>query len=245
MSKYLDELFEDEEDIDDLSEMLIDFQKFMLSEKSHIKKYNKIRKMHNEILESMLNYITSGKYDIQKYTQIINSDLKKVTDKIKIDLHENNPNDLNIILELFVYDNHPMIQSITDIYLKTNRLKNLEKIRLLEAMKKSKVSIFKIVAVDTDEGYVTYEDIFTKEQIKIIDITYTAFYRISDNKDVYLYNRIITYDDISFTTGLNCSFTPGNKKLKEYIKSNKFARSSSFINCLALYDIYKHSKKID
>ena len=234
MSKYLDELFEDEdeEDIDDLSEMLIDFQKFMLSEKSHIKKYNKIRKMHNEILESMLNYITSGKYDIQKYTQIINSDLKKVTDKIKIDLHENNPND-------------PMIQSITDIYLKTNRLKNLEKIRLLEAMKKSKVSIFKIVAVDTDEGYVTYEDIFTKEQIKIIDITYTAFYRISDNKDVYLYNRIITYDDISFTTGLNCSFTPGNKKLKEYIKSNKFARSSSFINCLALYDIYKHSKKID
>lgn len=39
------------------SNMLINLNKFQLNRKEHIKRYNKIRNMHSDILDSMESYI--------------------------------------------------------------------------------------------------------------------------------------------------------------------------------------------
>ena len=41
----------------EIATMLINLNKFHLNSKKHIKKYNKLRKLHSEIIDSMENYI--------------------------------------------------------------------------------------------------------------------------------------------------------------------------------------------
>lgn len=48
----------------EISTMLINLNKLQLNSKKHIKKYNKLRKLHSEIIDSMENYIIDGKYNI-------------------------------------------------------------------------------------------------------------------------------------------------------------------------------------
>ena len=68
---------------DDMRNIMLNMRKHMLNRKSYIKKYNKYRKIHADILESMASYILDGKYDFGKYIREINNRLKNNM-KIKI-----------------------------------------------------------------------------------------------------------------------------------------------------------------
>lgn len=231
-------LFEDKTQ-EEIYNMLVNLNRFQLNKKDHIKKYNKLRKMHGEILDSMQNYIFSGRYDTRKYDDIVDSELSKVVDNFDIDFDLNNDDDITIFLELFVYKNHPDIPSVTDIYLKNNKFKNLDKIKLLECMKNSYVGLFKVIDVDRINGYVTYQDVFTKKKFKIIDIAMSSTLVIDKNRQLYTYNRIITYDTISFASGIHCNFSSESKQLMKFISEHNYQKCCSFIRCLLLYDIYK------
>ncbi len=63
--------------VSDISDMLINLNKFQLNSKKHIKKYNKLRNLHCEIIDSMENYILSGKYDMNMAYKPINSNIGK------------------------------------------------------------------------------------------------------------------------------------------------------------------------
>ncbi len=243
MNEFLEKMLE-EKDPEEMADFIVKLNKFQLNRKNHIKKYNKIRKLHADVLESMDNYILSGKYDYKKYDNIINNDLSKVVDKIDVNLDLNDFDDKVIFLELFIYDNHPMIKSLTDIYLEEKKFKNEQKVKMLEAMKNSVVGLFEVVDVDANDGYITYQDVFTKKKYKTIDIGLSSTYRIDKNRKLYLYNRIINYEDICFATGTHCIFTSQNKELKKYIKSKKIRKCSNFIKCLILYDISKKDNRL-
>ena len=225
----------------DMYNMMVGIRKMILKRKKHIKKYYKYRKIHGEVLDSMLNYIYKGKYKyMDKYESILD-DLRSETrnPNFEMSLNPNNADDETVITELFCYDNHPNIDNLTDIFIKNNKFKNKDKLKMLEAMKNSYVGLFKIIKSDDIDGYLYIEDVFTKKKFKIIDVSLSLNDFSKLGKDLYYYNRIITIDDISFSSGIHSIFTSKNTKLMEYIKKHRYKKVSNFARCIQLYKISK------
>ena len=229
---------------EEIGQVLINLNRYQLDRLSHIKKYKKLRGLHAEILESMKNYIFSGKYDFKKYGDITFPEFIKYSDNFDIEFDIENDDDVSVFFELFLYKNHKKIPSVTEQYIKKNKFRNAEKKKFLECMNNSYVSLFKVVAVDRDNGYVTYQDVYTKKKFKIIDIAMSSSLIISKKREIYTYNRIITYEDISFATGIHCNFSSNSKELMKFIKNPIYNKCSDFIRCLLLYDIYKRDSDI-
>lgn len=228
----------------ELSTMLINLNKFQLNSKEHIKKYNKLRKLHSEIIDSMKNYIIDGKYNINERYNSICNDIDKEIPELDFNLNSNDVDDITILADLFMYKNHCKLMSITEIYLQKNKFRNQEKIKMLNSMKNSYVGLFKVVATDRNDGYITYEDVFTKKRVKVIDIAMSSTLKVDKKRMVYVYNRIITFDDISFGTGIHCMMTSDHKLLKEFIKNHKYKNYSDFSRCLLLYDLSKKENNL-
>ena len=223
----------------EISSMLINLNKWQLSRKKHIKKYYKLRKLHGEVIDSMEQYIMDGKYNIEDNYNSIRNDIYKEIPKLEYELDFNDMDDRTILNDLFMYKNHPKLKSITEVYLQRNKFRNKDKIKMLNSMKNSYVGLFKIIDSDRDEGYIIYEDVFTKKKFKVIDIAMSSTLRVNKKKMIYVYNRIITFDDISFGTGIHCMMTSEHKLLKNFIKKHKYKNYSDFARCLLLYDISK------
>ena len=192
----------------------------------------------------MLNYIDSGKLPVEDYFNIVAPDVQRETKNMAISLNNTKHDDAVIFNELFIYKTHSKIPSLTEIYIEKKKFKDKDKIKMLYAMKDSIVGLFKVVNYDNVNGYVTYQDVFTHKKYKIIDISMSSMGKINEKKDTYIYNRIITYDKISFGTGIPCIFTGNNKYLKEFIKKHKYKNCSDFSRCLILYDIAKEKDNI-
>lgn len=119
------------------------------------------------------------------------------------------------------------------------KFKDVEKIKMLYAMKNSTVGLFKKIKYDQENGYVTYQDVFTNKKYKVIDISMSSLGELYKDVEIYCYDRIINYDGILFGTGIPCVFTGENKRLKEFIKHHNYKTCSDFSRCLMLYDISK------
>lgn len=238
MDLLLDKILENKSP-SEISTFLINLNKLQLNSKKHIKKYNKLRKLHSEIIDSMVNYIIDGKYNIKEHYNSIYNDINKEIPALDFGLDLNDVDDRTILSDLFIYNNHSKLMSITEIYLQKNKFRNEEKLKMLNSMKNSYVGLFKVVATDINDGYITYEDVFTKKRFKVIDIAMSSTLKVDEKRMIYVYNRIITFDDISFGTGIHCMMTSDNKLLKEFIKKHKYKNCSDFSRCLLLYDLSK------
>lgn len=229
----------------DISNLLISMNKYILNRKDYIKKYYKLRKIHADVLESMWNYINTGKYDMDYYLDKTKDNVEEEMFRFGVasdlELSMNNADDLSIFTELIIYQNHPDIIPVTKVYLEKNKFKNVEKIKFLKAMNDSHASLFKVIAVDPESGYVTYEDVFTGKKYKVIDIAQSSTLKINNKHLTYVYNRLITYEDITFGTGIHCMMDEDTKGLKEFIKKYKLKKCSDFARCLILYYIFKHN----
>ena len=109
-------------------------------------------------------------------------------------------------------------------------------------MKKSYVGLFKVIATDRNNGYIIYEDVFTKKRFKVVDISMSTFSEVDKNSPIYLYNRVITVDGISFGTGIHCNINYKNKEFKKFLKEHDYENGTDFYRCLLLYEISKNEK---
>ena len=224
-------------------EFIVNANRMKLNKKAHIKKYNKLRILHSEIIDSMEYYIKHNQYEDDEFLKDVFDEIRKKHEEISLDYDD--LDDKTILNELLIYKNHPNLPTITEKYIEKGKFKKNEKIKMLVSMKNSYVGLFKIIETDFEDGYVTYEDVFTKKQFKIIDISMSSTVKIDKNRMVYYYNRVITYDDISFGTGIHCIMTSSNKELMKFIKNHKYDDCSVFARCLMLYDICKKEKNIN
>lgn len=230
---------------EEMMNLLVNLNKVNLERKTHIKKYYKLRRLNSEVIDSMLKYITSSKYPLEDAINKIISLASKETKHSFKTLDINDDDDGNILAELLIYKNNSELQSITELYIEKNKLKSKSKIKMLEAMNNSYVGLFKVINTDYKEGYVTLEDVFTKKEFKIIDVSLSSSFRVKDNPTLYTYNRIITYDGLSFTTGIHCMTTENNKNIIKFISSNKYNNYSNFSRCMELYKICNQKKEIN
>ena len=179
----MDKIFENSEEA---TNFIVNLNRaFFLDNKDYIKKYYKIRKIHSSVLDSMMNYIDSGKLPIEDYFNIIAPDIQRETKNMDISLDNTKQNDAAIFNELFIYKTHHKIPSLTEIYINKKIFKDEDKIKMLYAMKNSIVGLFKIINYDNINGYVTYQDVFTNKKYKIIDISMSSIGKINEKQDIF------------------------------------------------------------
>lgn len=243
MTNYDNEL-DKKEIVEEMINMLFNFNKFFLGKKEHIKKYKKLRRLHQEVISSMSSYFENYGEEIDLYFNLIKEDITRETKLLSVELDYYNDDDRSILFELFIYKNHKKIPSLTEKYIKQKRFRNKDKIKMLYCMRDSFASLFKITDIDHVNGYVTYEDVFTHKKYKIIDIAMSSTPRIDESKTIYTYNRLIKFDDITFATGVHCMMLSEHKGLKEFLKKHNYKTCSDFSRCLILYYLSKNNNNL-
>ena len=92
-----------------------------------------------------------------------------------------------------------------------------EKIEMLNSMLNSVAGLFEITNTNRELGEVYLRNVFTKKEYCVTDIGLSSNF---NNETFYMYMRIITYDGISFGTGLNLIFNKKDKFICNWIKEN-------------------------
>lgn len=204
-----------------------------------MKEYYHIKDLHNEIIEDMDEYFEKDKYNLKQVLKNIGpyllEELNCDEEKLKVYFDFDNDN-IDIFYEVFYYNNHSHMTSITEEYIKNEKYKeNKEKAKMLEAMNNSYASLFEII--DINESHIELKDVFNNEKVKIIDTTLNVLKNVSNT--IYIYSRIITYDNISFIACTPIIIKKEKEEIKKYIKSNKDKMKSSLTTTLELYQIEK------
>ena len=89
---------------------------------------------------------------------------------------------------------------------------------MLQAMHDSVWGLFKIVASDREQAYVSLQEVFTGQEFKITDIGMSMGDSFVGN---YAHRRIITVQDISFTTDAALIFEEDDPFIHDFIKRHK------------------------
>ena len=220
-------------------EGLTNLRTMLLKRNPHIKKYYKYRNIHSEVLNSMIEYIDNGKFDLTEELNKNEEQLLKETDNdydlLTIDFDLRNDLDFHLFIDFCVYKNHPGIKSVTEHYIDKNKFRNEEKIKMLNAMNNSIISFFKILKCNY-EGFVEVEDVVTGKIYKIIDIALSSSF--SNSRIMYFYSRLFTIDDISFLSSF-MSLPTNNKKINNYVKKCKCRNKSKLVQTLEVYNLNK------
>lgn len=229
-----------------LAQILNNLQNFMLKDKPHIKEYKKIRNLHSEIVDSMINYYYNGKFEFE----VSKEDMEEIEDKILgLDVDSmctkfDTETDLGVqsLANIMFYKNGKNIPCITEKYIKENRYRKPEKIELLNCMLNSKASLFETIRTEREQGYVYLKDVFSGEEYCVTDIARSAN---SHNDQYYIYSRIITYNGISFGTGLGLPFKNKDKFINDWISKNKkeYDKKQELVRFLELYNEYRRDSK--
>jgi len=237
---------DEEEDIEIYSQQILlqalnNLQNFAMERKPHIKEYKKIRNLHGEIIDGMMDYFQSGNFRQEVDTDYISeyekaNNIKNDTITFQtLDYDMETRVGIHGIQEMVIYKMSPNINCITEEFINKNRYRKPDKIEFLQSMLDSKSGLFEVTANDSKEGYSYIKEVFTGREYKITDIALSGD---TTSKNMYLYTRIITYHGISFGTGLNIAFKKTDPFIKDFIKRHKkdYYPSGEFTRFAELYN---------
>jgi len=211
----------EDKDMNFLFDAVFAIHQLMLSQKPHIKEYNRIRRMHGEILRSMMKYCIKDKFEPKPDADILAQylpDGEKVLTLVNLEFDLDTNEGMLTYGDILVYKNFPAVNCITEEYINRKRFRKPEKVEFLQSMLDSRAGLYKVTKVERGEGYVHLEEVFNGAKYKITDIG------LSGNPiydQIYLYTRIITYRGISLNTGLNLVFDKKDPFIKNFIKNEK------------------------
>ena len=97
--------------------------------------------------------------------------------------------------------------------------------------------IFEIAKYDNNSKLTS-----VKGKFKVIDVSMSTFSKVDKDNPIYMYNRVITVDGISFGTGIHCNLSYKNKEFRKFLNEHDYKNSTDFFRCLTLYEISKKEK---
>ena len=229
----------------DLLKAFNNLRRFSLDKKPHIKEYNKIRKIHGEIVNAMVKFYHNSEY-VQKPTSDSAYQYRKdtIVRLLKCNFDINTRLGAQGLYDIFIYKTTPNLSCITEDFIKSKRFRKPEKIEFLHSMLDSNIGLFEITGTDLDEGYAYIKEIFTGKEYRIIDIGLSGE---PNYRDFYVYTRIITHHGISFGSGLNLVFNKTDDFINKHIKYHKknYSPSGEFIRFTELYNYLNNNPEKD
>jgi hypothetical protein len=194
-------------------------RRIFLDKKPHIREYYKIRDMHSEIVNAMIQYYQDGKFKqkadknpVSKPTPIVTVHLLECS--FDLETREGAQG----FYDMLIYKPAANINCITGVFIRDHRYRKPEKIEFLQSMLDSKLGLFEVTGTSINEGYAYIKDVFTGVEYTIIDIGLSGQ---PNFEDFYFYTRIISNHGINFGTGLNLIFTKEDKFIKNHIQEHK------------------------
>ena len=207
--------------------------------------------MHTEICQGMVDYYDSGKFEPEidydfKY-EIKNGKDKKDEQTLILlesEFDMESREGPHAFYDRLIYKVSPNISCLTEKFIQTNRYRKPEKIEFLRSMLDSKLGLFDVTAIDSNEGYAYIKEVFTGEEYKITD---TGMSYNKSFSDYYIYTRIITHHDVSFNTGLSLMFDKKDRFILDFIKrhTKDYKPLGEMIRFTELYNRFsKDSNKV-
>ena len=207
-------------------------------------KYEKIRKLHGEIVDSMMEYNDAGKFKLKFLGDISKEELMNTPHVNVVNSYFDTSRRIGAqaIANILIYKNSKDMNCITEEYINKNKFRKPEKKEFLNSMLNSVAGLFEIINTDSNMGQVIFKDVFTKKEYIITDIGLSGNY---NNERYYFYTRIITYDNISFGTGINIVFDKKDDFIRNWIKENKkiYNKKHEINRFLELYNEYEKDNK--
>lgn len=217
--------------------IFFNLHEYKLKKLPHIKEYRRLRRIHSDITTGMADYLHDGKFrlmiDIADKTPVTEAMIKlltKISNGPETEVSEQAFYDINI------YKMTPNSNSITEAFLQPRRYRRPDKIAMLENMQNSAMGLYEVIDIDSDQGYVSLQDVFTHRVYKVIDLAMS----VKDTQpDVYIYRRVITADNISFGVGVALLFKKTDKFILDFIKRNS-ANYHTQGEIIRFYELYNH-----
>jgi len=220
-----------------LQSVLNFYNKVLLKSKPRIKEYSKIRDLHGEIMNDIMDYYWDGNYKFD----IIIDDKKEKTLPIDSFFDTSTQFGIHGLANMIIYKNFN-VKCLTEIFLEDKHYKKPEKIDFLNSMLNSQAGLFEVTKVDINEAYAYLTDVLNKKEFCITDIGLSC---TPDYEDLYLYTRIIKHNNISFGTGLSIMFRKTDPFIRNWIKINKVKYNSKMeaARFFELHDEYVKDSK--
>ena len=238
-----EEFLNTEEGMETMHNMLANMRDFLLKDKPHIKEYKKIRKLHSEIIDNMQQYYEEGNFK-QEF------DLGEVKDKIETknikllstDFDTSTQLGMTALLNIIIYKNSSTANCLTEEYLRKNKFRKPEKVEFLRAMLNSEAGLFEITKTDEENAQVKMKNVLSGKEYLVTDIALSGN---KNNDKFYWYNRIITYNAISFGTGVGIIFEKTDKFIINWINENKknYNEKEEMVRFLTLYNEYQKNDR--
>lgn len=132
----------------------------------------------------------------------------------------NSENEKDSHMDFLVYGAGKSGKSILERYMETHDPANEDEKALLEAMKKSTISLYEVAETNRNEKFIMLKDVFDSgATFKVIDTGMSA----SLKEETLVFTRLIHLEKFSMTSGLGFVFSPSHK---EYLlkRSRKLIR---------------------
>jgi hypothetical protein len=227
-----------------LLEMMNNLRRHMLDGKPHIKKYYRLRKLHSEIVNAMIQYDEDGKFErVCVSAPQGQTSATRDSDSLYLPQSEFDFEDragAQAYYDMLIYKSAPNMSCITEDFIRSHRYRREDKIAFLHCMLDSKLGLFEITDTDSNEGFVHLQDVFTKEQFTVTDVALSGNPNYNKN---YLYTRLICCDGICFNTGLSLVFSKTEPFIIQHIRhhSKDFNKNTEFMRFIQLYNHYSKS----
>ena len=119
-------------------------------------KYRKVRKLHQEVIESMMDYADDNNIVPDHVLRIL---------KRNFELNFHDHLDSHVYGDLIVYPQISEFECITKRYLDLHYFSADDKVKMLESMMNSYYSIFTFVKRKEEDGLVTLYDVIKREKL--------------------------------------------------------------------------------
>ena len=238
----------EESKFDSLLSMMVNMHRSLLDRKPHIREYKKIRLMHSEIVNSMMEYYDQGKFELwakagqPEMDEYADPEARTLT-LLECEFDPDTREGQQGLAEVVIYKTASNAVCLTEEFLNKHRYRKPEKIEFLQCMLDSRAGLFEVASTDRDNGYVVFKDVFTGSEYTITDTSMSA--APDKSADAYMYTRIISYRGISFGTGLSLMFSKTDPFIVSYIQREQkdYHPNQEFRRFIELYNQFSRNPK--
>ena len=200
--------------------------------KEHVKKYHQARKLHQEIADRMSEYFRDYNEECNKilddgFSQMQRDVCFNFDDKMQV----------HLLYDFLIYPHFNTC--LCEVFLKKKKVRSEKNLSMIHAMLESQPALYQVKNLEPEEFTAELENLMTGKRITIVDERMSIMNKPETMGFFYL--RIITWNGISFQTGMGFPFEKSDGEIRRWIKRNK-NRNRVNEQILDLYEMYQRKQ---
>lgn len=243
MKDFIDFLAGEKLNEEELREMERNMQNAMVQlhrrargKKAHITKYQQARKLYNDVTDRMEDYYAAHREECHK--RFLNDGFRELGEHY----HENINFDFDDAVQAgLFYDfmEYPHFKGcLCDKFLREHKFRSKQNVSMVQAMLASERGLFQITDINKDNCIVILEHMLTGNKVSIVDETLAISAQLPIKELLYL--RILTWEGVTFQSGVAIQFPKNYSEIRKWIKENKTQNNTT----KQMFELYLLDRKL-